>query len=165
MNSAFRDRAKQEELYKTNPYAAAPGHSPHEKGKAIDIQSVNAGQLDSMGLLDKYGFNRPMSYEPWHLQSEVGDATFRRIPLNIKDIIAMQADREVSLTRAFVDSNERLQGAIGTGLAEVSKGMASNATVISSTIVSNAQNVGVGRGARGSDSDTDLAAVMSGNLT
>jgi uncharacterized protein YcbK (DUF882 family) len=165
VNSGFRSRAEQAQLYATNPYAAAPGHSLHERGNALDVQSFNAGQLDSLGLLDKYGFKRPVPGEPWHLQTEVGDATFRRRPVTTKDVIAMGADREGAFARAFLDSNTDLGKTVGAGLADVSKGAVSNATTISNTIISSTQNAGSGRGSRGGEADSDLAAVISGNLT
>jgi len=165
VNSAYRTRAEQAQLYATNRNAAAPGHSKHELGTAIDIQSFNAGQLDSMGLLDKYGFSRPVPGEPWHLQSEVGDATFRRRPISKKDLISMMAAKESLFTRAFLDSNTDLGKTFGAGLDGVSKNVASNTSTISNILVSNNQNVGAGRNSRSSEIDSDLTAIISGNLT
>jgi len=69
VNSAFRSRAQQEQLYATKPgFAARPGSSLHEYGWAADIHSSDANTADSYGLLDKYGFVRPMAREPWHIQ-------------------------------------------------------------------------------------------------
>lgn len=69
VNSAYRSPEKQAELYKQNPrLAAPPGRSSHNYGLAIDIDRAGANELDRMGLLGKYGFNRPINKEPWHLQ-------------------------------------------------------------------------------------------------
>lgn len=70
VNSAYRSTEKQAALYKKlGPgKASKPGNSLHEKGLAIDIQSADANKLAGMGLLDKYGFNRPYNREPWHIE-------------------------------------------------------------------------------------------------
>lgn len=71
INSGYRDMAKQAALYKADPSKAAPpGRSSHNFGLALDIDSVGANKLDSMGLLSKYGFSRPVPREPWHLQAK-----------------------------------------------------------------------------------------------
>jgi D-alanyl-D-alanine carboxypeptidase len=70
INSAFRSKEKQAELYKTMPagMAAAPGSSIHNYGMAFDTNSAVGNELGSMGLLSKYGFDRPIRKEPWHVQ-------------------------------------------------------------------------------------------------
>ena len=70
INSGYRSPEKQAALYKKigPPKAAPPGRSLHEKGLAIDVNSSDGNSLEKMGLLAKYGFVRPMSYEPWHIQ-------------------------------------------------------------------------------------------------
>lgn len=82
VNSANRSFAKQKALYdayvrdpKRNPMAAAPGKSRHNFGIAIDIASDHANALAKAGLLEKYGFTRPLlnhprKPEPWHLESK-----------------------------------------------------------------------------------------------
>lgn len=42
------------------------GVSPHTKGIAVD--TPNAAQLESLGLLAKYGLRRPYSWDPHHIQ-------------------------------------------------------------------------------------------------
>lgn len=81
VNSGFRDSAKQKVMYeaylcrgKTKPLVAAPGRSKHEKGLAIDINSAEANEMDSMGLMRKYKFHRPLLKhpscpEPWHVEN------------------------------------------------------------------------------------------------
>lgn len=70
INSAFRSIDEQAKLYKTKPkgMAAAPGSSLHNFGFAVDTNSGVGGELQKNGLLAKYGFERPISKEPWHMQ-------------------------------------------------------------------------------------------------
>lgn len=69
VNSGYRSTEEQARLYQQNPKKAArPGTSVHEIGRAIDIQSEDANELDRMGLLSKYGFDRPVPKEAWHVQ-------------------------------------------------------------------------------------------------
>lgn len=71
VNSAYRSREEQARIYAEKPgQAARPGSSVHELGRAIDIHSADANELDRMGLLDKYGFSRPVPNEPWHIQQK-----------------------------------------------------------------------------------------------
>jgi len=70
VNSAFRSLAEQKRLFETMPKgkASRPGKSMHNYGYSIDINRGPAGFLASSGLLDKYGFTRPYSSEPWHIE-------------------------------------------------------------------------------------------------
>lgn len=69
INSAFRSREDQERLYRESPgRAARPGTSMHEKGLAVDVNTVNVNELKSTGLLKKYGFNTPVRGETWHIE-------------------------------------------------------------------------------------------------
>lgn len=72
VTSGFRDPKQQEELYKKigPPKAAPPGKSRHNSGIAIDINSPDANKAESLGLLSKYGFHRPLLNigEPWHVE-------------------------------------------------------------------------------------------------
>lgn len=69
ITSGFRSEEKQKALYAKDPaHAAKPGHSLHEKGLAIDMDSKTANQLDKLGLMAKYGFTRPVGQEPWHVE-------------------------------------------------------------------------------------------------
>ena len=72
INSAFRDPKEQAELFAKygSPRAARPGKSKHEVGLAIDMNSADANQATSMGLFDKYGFQRPIASEPWHVEAK-----------------------------------------------------------------------------------------------
>lgn len=76
VNSAFRSVAKQREMYEAYltrnrraPVVAPPGNSRHNSGVAIDINSADANALNSMGLLKKYRFHRPIKGEAWHLEN------------------------------------------------------------------------------------------------
>ena len=70
INSAYRSNEEQAALYARDPSKAAPpGKSAHGTGLAIDINSKEANELNSMGLLSKYGFARPVKNEAWHLQA------------------------------------------------------------------------------------------------
>jgi hypothetical protein len=70
INSGFRSPEEQERLFKSMPpgMAASPGSSLHNFGLAIDVQSAQANELANLGLLEKYGFVRPIASEKWHMQ-------------------------------------------------------------------------------------------------
>ena len=72
INSAFRDPKEQAALFAKygSPRAARPGKSKHEVGLAVDMNSADANKATSMGLFDKYGFQRPISSEPWHVEAK-----------------------------------------------------------------------------------------------
>lgn len=74
VNSGYRSYDLQNTLYnnwkagKSTYPAAAPGHSLHNFGLAIDINKSQANELKRMGLLDKYGLSQPLGNDPIHLQ-------------------------------------------------------------------------------------------------
>lgn len=69
INRGMVTNEQQAAEYKENPgKAAKPGSSLHEFGLAVDIDRVTLNEMDSMGLLKKYGFTRPVGGEPWHLE-------------------------------------------------------------------------------------------------
>lgn len=84
VSSAYRSPEKQKQLYDDfcrgkGPMAAKPGSSKHEFGKAIDITSETANEMDSMGLLKKYKLHRPYLNHPkypeaWHIEAIGGTA-------------------------------------------------------------------------------------------
>ena len=47
---------------------AKPGRSMHEFGFAMDINSTEGNDLAQRGLLDKWGFSRPVGGEAWHIE-------------------------------------------------------------------------------------------------
>lgn len=80
VNRAFASYEQQAALFKKyGPgRAARPGRSAHNFGVAIDIDSPAANEMAKMGLLDKYGFDRPVKGEPWHLQVKGVSAAMAR---------------------------------------------------------------------------------------
>lgn len=66
INSGFRTRDQQAALYAKDPsIAAAPGHSNHERGLAVDL----GGDMNlAHSLATRFGLNFPMSWEPWHVE-------------------------------------------------------------------------------------------------
>jgi LAS superfamily LD-carboxypeptidase LdcB len=69
ITSGFRSREKQEMLHRKDPkMTAAPGHSLHEFGLALDASSKDLNELESLGLMRKYGFTRPVGGEDWHME-------------------------------------------------------------------------------------------------
>jgi hypothetical protein len=74
LNSAFRTMGKQRALYKRyiqgkGALASYPGTSPHQMGRAVDIQTAG-GTLPIYFWLKKngerFGFYRTVPSEPWH---------------------------------------------------------------------------------------------------
>ena len=101
INSAYRSIEEQAYLYRTKPkgYAAKPGSSLHNFGFAVDINSSDANAMDSMGLLAKYGLERPLPHEKWHIQ-----------PKGITKAMAakgvMSADAPINQTEAMNTTGE-----------------------------------------------------------
>lgn len=72
VTDSYRNYAQQVSLKRTKgKLAATPGRSNHGKGLALDL----GGGINSNGTAQhrwveanasRYGFNKPMSYEPWH---------------------------------------------------------------------------------------------------
>lgn len=74
VNSAFRSPEQQAKLRAMyGRRAAAPGHSMHGLGLAIDINSTDANAMAQMGLFQKYGFGRPVANEAWHIEPNAFD--------------------------------------------------------------------------------------------
>jgi len=71
LNSAYRSLSDQKALFASAKpgYAAPPGRSLHNYGYAVDINSKEANDMESLGLMKKWGFHRPISAkEPWHVE-------------------------------------------------------------------------------------------------
>ena len=47
---------------------AKPGTSLHETGNAVDINKSAANEMDRLGILKKYGLDRPVAGDPVHVQ-------------------------------------------------------------------------------------------------
>jgi hypothetical protein len=61
VTSGFRTAEEQRRLAASNPSGhttASPGNSLHEYGLAVDVDAGQRSELKSLGLLEKYGFNR-----------------------------------------------------------------------------------------------------------
>jgi len=167
LNSAFRSREKQAELHKANPAVAAPpGHSLHETGKALDINSVGANQLAKSGLMEKYGFYRPMSYEPWHLQmkSEVGDRV-PSSPLSRTQLTAMMAESESRPISAMLEANKNLQESVSSGLNKVSNNVNASTNTISNVVNTTMSSMNQGGQNRRQELDPALEAILSADLS
>lgn len=68
---SFRTREEQANLYKRKPnLAAKPGHSRHELGDALDVDTSQVPKLEGLGLIEKHGLTRPVlsKGETWHLE-------------------------------------------------------------------------------------------------
>lgn len=64
VTDGYRTREQQEELYRRKPrFAAKPGTSQHEFGRAVDLQPHDFDPR----ILSKFGL-RAIAGEPWHLQ-------------------------------------------------------------------------------------------------
>ncbi len=99
VNSAKRSNAEQAALHARDPKkAAVPGKSLHEFGLALDINSVDAGELEKLGLMKKYGFTRPVGGEPWHTE-----------PSGIQQDLA-EAKRNPAVAEALVAASIRRGG-------------------------------------------------------
>jgi len=78
VTSSYRSRDQQaqmvqaEGLYSQGGLAAAPGHSEHGWGRALDLQ----GGADARAWLREhagaYGFTAPVAGEPWHWEYGTG---------------------------------------------------------------------------------------------
>lgn len=76
INSAFRSLQEQANVLSTSGMKAAPGHSLHESGKALDIDSNEVADLSRLGLLERYKFNT-LAGDPMHIQMADNGANLR----------------------------------------------------------------------------------------
>lgn len=97
VSSAFRTYEQQVAEFKANPSKAAkPGNSSHEFGLAIDADKEALAEMDSMGLMRKYGLTRPVGGEPWHIEPsgiQANLAVFKRDSNKADNAIMMGLDR------------------------------------------------------------------------
>ena len=68
INSAFRSPEEQASVNSGSNPKAAPGKSLHNVGRALDINSAQVADLQSLGMLGKYGFG-PLAGDPPHIQA------------------------------------------------------------------------------------------------
>lgn len=114
VNSGYRSYAKQAEEHRKDPRKAAPpGKSAHEKGLAIDINSREANELDSMGLLAKYGFSRPVPGEAWHLQAKGTSTALAAAGVYSADSMASQPSPSPSVSSTG-SSSEKAPPVLGS---------------------------------------------------
>lgn len=100
VNRAFATFAQQQAIFeKYGPgRAARPGNSAHNYGIALDIDRGAANEMSKMGLLAKYGFERPVNGEPWHLQVAGVSAAMAKNGVFSADDTSKQGDRKDSST-------------------------------------------------------------------
>jgi hypothetical protein len=66
VNSAFRSPEEQAKVNSGSNPKALPGHSKHQQGRAIDINSSQVEDLKRSGLLQEFGFS-PLQNDPPHI--------------------------------------------------------------------------------------------------
>ena len=75
ITSGHRTTEEQEKVGATFGIKAKPGTSKHEKGNAVDVSSADAREMESMGILAKYGLHRPLGErDPVHIELKSGGA-------------------------------------------------------------------------------------------
>ena len=72
VNSAFRSFEEQIAVDSGGRPKAAPGHSMHNNGNALDLNSTDTAALKAAGLLSKYGF-QGIDNDPPHIQMAAKD--------------------------------------------------------------------------------------------
>jgi hypothetical protein len=74
INSSYRDEKEQADVNSGNNPKALPGHSKHQQGRAIDINSDQVSFLATKGLLKQFGFS-PLDGDPPHIQMAANGTT------------------------------------------------------------------------------------------
>ena len=118
INSAFRDPKEQAELFAKygSPRAARPGKSKHEVGLAVDMNSADANQATSLGLFDKYGFQRPIASEPWHVEAKEARNSVADNPTNPGQAVLVSNAGKPTIPSGGVAVNEnQLKQAVPAG--------------------------------------------------
>ena len=178
ITDAFRSREEQARLFALKPHLAAPpGRSRHEKGIAIDMDSAQANQLYTSGLMEKHGFYRPMyppwgggpgkKSEPWHIEmakgAQVGDA-YPAVRMSKKDIARLQVGDAFAganmMASAAGSSGDGLHGAL-TGFGKEMGNILINTTNIMSKAVS---QVSSNKSGGGEQNDPMLQSILTGNF-
>ena len=174
INSAFRSPDKQKAMYaaylargKTKPLVAVPGRSRHEKGLAIDINSAEANDMDSSGLMRKYKFHRPLLKhpscpEPWHVENlcfgsgAAADATVKAIITDGKKPVTPG-----DLKKVAPDQNKPVPG--GNPVGQKSIGAAS--TVASAVAAASPKSNAPIGGGEGSEAAARNPVAAPGSMT
>ena len=181
VTDAFRSSEEQARLYAMKPHLAAPpGRSRHEKGMAMDIDTPQANQLYASGLMEKYGFYRPMyppwgggpgrKTEGWHLElakgAQIGDA-WPAVKMSQKDIARMQvgdAFAGADMLASTVGANSAaLRGAL-SGFGRETSTVLVNMTNVISNAVQNAVSNKQGGGSSTGQTDPMLQNILTGNF-
>jgi len=181
VTDAFRSSEEQARLYAMKPHLAAPpGRSRHEKGMAMDIDTAQANQLYASGLMEKYGFYRPMyppwgggpgrKTEGWHLElakgAQIGDA-WPAVKMSQKDIARMQvgdAFAGADMLASTVGANSAaLRGAL-SGFGRETSTVLVNMTNVISNAVQNAVSNKQGGGSSTGQTDPMLQNILTGNF-
>jgi len=125
INSAFRDPKEQAELFAKygSPRAARPGKSKHEVGLAVDMNSADANQATNMGLFDKYGFQRPIASEPWHVEAKEARNSVADNPTNPGQavLVSNAGKPTIPSSGVAVNDNQLKQAVPAGGGAETSQ--------------------------------------------
>lgn len=124
INSAFRDPKEQAELFAKygSPRAARPGKSKHEVGLAFDMNSADANKAIGMGLFDKYGFQRPIASEPWHIEAKEARNSVPDNPTNPGQAVLVSNAGKPTIPSDGVAVNEnQLKQAVPAGGTETAQ--------------------------------------------
>jgi len=119
VSDAFRSYQEQVDLKKRKPtLAATPGYSMHGYGLAVDIDTAQANEMATMGLLEKWNIYRPMlgqgggKNEPWHLQPTGMRAETVKVPMNIAVDYSAEKIPPASVEKAKLSLAGEMQAAI-----------------------------------------------------
>lgn len=171
VTSGWRSSSKQAALYqeRAGRGVAKPGLSMHEYGWAMDIDSRSANELDSLGLLNKYGFTRPYLNKPglkeaWHIEPSAiqgnrqairdqyagmrtmvgdGEGAIGKVKIGNKQIAAQEVSNAMVPLELLNNKNGQLMNQLGTSTnnaMRVTMNNMSNMTQIMSRNASNAAN-------------------------
>lgn len=173
VNEAYRSVEDQKKLWdkklretggditKTRKWVAPPGSSFHNFGYALDIDRGQLNKLDERGLLQKYGLNRPMGHEPWHLEVAFESLEQRRNFLSkLKDLSNVGYSRDVTGDReAYEQAKAKELSVYGSRTSETIKTEAAGA-------IAQAKTTGGEAGkAAAEGSKTTIASVNPATLT
>ena len=181
VTDAYRSTEEQARLYAMKPHLAAPpGRSRHEKGMAMDIDTAQANQLYASGLMEKYGFYRPMyppwgggpgrKTEGWHIElakgSQVGDA-YPGVKMGQKDIARLQVGDAFAgadmIASAAGAGGMALKGAL-SGFGRETGAVLLNMTNVISNAIQNAVSNKQGSGSNAGQTDPMLQNILTGNF-
>jgi hypothetical protein len=148
VNSAFRTFDEQTQLYRQNPKKAArPGHSLHETGLAIDIQPSDADKAANLGLMNKYGFHRPLLNaafpEAWHLQPKTLASTAQDSPKGDPVPVQSKSPEITSLQNTKNEINRSIQNNVSNAGKQYSEMLSTQKSTVNglSKVVNAVNNI------------------------